>query len=75
MQLKSPAPVLLLIALMPLPMLLHVVIIEQVVLSFFSEAERRRNFEIEFCMVFISSLRDEERRFFFSFLEDDDEPQ
>ena len=50
-----------------LVMLLHVMI-EQVVLSFFSLAERRRNFDIEFCMVFMSSLSELERLFFFSFL-------
>lgn len=47
---------------------LEQVTIEQVVLSFFSLADRRRSFDIEFWMVFISSFKDDERRFFFSFL-------
>jgi hypothetical protein len=51
----------------PAVMLVHV-IIEHVVLSFFSLAERRRNFDIEFCMVFMSSFNELLRRFFFSFL-------
>lgn len=45
------------------------VTIEHVVLSFFSLAERRRSFEIEFWIVFMSSFSDDERRFFFSFLD------
>lgn len=44
------------------------VTMEQVVLSFFSLAERRRSFDIEFWIVFMSSLSEDERRFFFSFL-------
>ena len=63
---------------LPVPavvMLVHVMI-EHVVLSFFSEAERRLNLDIEFWMVIMSSLSDELRLFFFSFLDEvDEEPQ
>jgi hypothetical protein len=48
-------------------MLVHV-IIEHVVLSFFSLAERLLNLDIEFCMVIMSSLSELLRLFFFSFL-------
>jgi hypothetical protein len=48
-------------------MLVHV-IMEQVVLSFFSLADRRLNLDIEFWMVIMSSLSELLRRFFFSFL-------